>query len=77
MPLDTHVHRISRYIELTSRKQADWRTAVEITDGLRRFDPVDPLKYDFAIAHLGMLGECPPWRHFGLCEECPALSSTK
>ena len=32
MPLDTHVHRISRYIKLTSRKQADWRTAVEITD---------------------------------------------
>ena len=70
MPLDTHVHRIALFTGLTRRRQADWRTAVEITDALRAFDPVDPVKYDFAIAHLGMLGKCPPWGHFGLCEVC-------
>ncbi len=55
MPIDTHVARISRRLGLTARRQADWKMAVEVTRALRRFDPEDPVKYDFAMCHWGML----------------------
>ncbi len=71
MPLDTHVHRIARYLGLTERRQANWLTAVEITDGLRRLDHDDPLRYDFAIAHLGISGDCPTYRRADICSGCP------
>ncbi|HBG49800.1 MAG TPA: TIGR02757 family protein [Cyanobacteria bacterium UBA9971] len=56
MPLDTHVARISRKWGLTSRNSNDWKTAEEITEKLKEFDPVDPVKYDFAIFGLGISG---------------------
>ena len=58
IPLDTHVGRIARYVGLTQREDGSWRTAVEITSGLRRLDPEDPVRYDFALAHLGISGQC-------------------
>lgn len=56
IPLDTHVARISRKWGLTSRNSNDWKTAEEITENLKRFDPVDTVKYDFAIFGLGISG---------------------
>ena len=70
MPLDTHVHRIGRYIGLTHRNQADWRTAVDITSALKAFDDSDPLRYDFAIAHMGISGSCPSRRVDSICQDC-------
>ena len=58
IPLDTHVARISRLLGFTSRTASDGRTAREITEALRLLDPEDPLSYDFAISHLGILGDC-------------------
>ncbi len=55
MPIDTHVARISRQLGLTSRRLADWKMAEEVTQALRKFDPEDPVKYDFALCHWGML----------------------
>lgn len=49
IPLDIHMYNISVYHELTRRKQADMKTALEITDSFRRFQPSDPVKYDFAL----------------------------
>lgn len=70
IPLDTHVARIARYIGLTSRTTADWKTAREITTRLARFDPADPVKYDFAICRLGILDRCPK-RHDPIrCADC-------
>lgn len=54
IPLDTHVAKISRLWGLTERKADDWRTAEEITDNLKLFDPEDPAKYDFAIFGAGI-----------------------
>ncbi len=71
IPLDTHVHRLGRYLGLTRRTQADWRTAAEITESLRRLDPNDPLRYDFALAHLGISGQCPTRRVATVCATCP------
>ncbi len=56
VPLDTHVHRIARSLGLTRRSDASLRTAVEVTDALARFDPADPVKYDFVLCHLGISG---------------------
>ncbi|MFC1474950.1 TIGR02757 family protein, partial [bacterium] len=56
VPLDTHMHRISSGMGLTSRKQADLKTAIEITDAFRAISPEDPVRYDFALTRLGILG---------------------
>ncbi len=58
IPLDTHIARISRCLGFTGRKADNWKTAVEITDALKRLDPEDPLKYDFAMCHYGISGLC-------------------
>lgn len=71
IPLDTHVARVSRFIGLTRRATPDGKMAREITEALRRLDPVDPLRYDFALSHLGILGDCPGVRKRSTCAECP------
>ena len=54
IPVDTHVARICRSLNLTKRKNVSWKMAEEITKKLKRYDPIDPVKYDFAICHIGM-----------------------
>ncbi len=70
MPLDTHIMKISRCLGLTKRNSADWKTAVEITESLKRFDPVDPLKYDFALCHQGISGLCRGQAEADSCQDC-------
>lgn len=74
IPLDTHVARVSRLIGLTHRATPDGRMALEITEALRRLDPQDPLAYDFALSHLGILGHCPGRRTLPMCAACPLES---
>ncbi|HYQ80488.1 MAG TPA: TIGR02757 family protein [Anaeromyxobacteraceae bacterium] len=73
VPLDTHVARIGRCLGLTRRRDLSWRTAEDITGSLRRLDPEDPVRYDFALCHLGMSGACPARRDPGRCRTCPLL----
>lgn len=58
VPLDTHVVRVGRCLGLTRYKSPGWRMAREITASLRQIDPDDPVRYDFAVCHLGMSGAC-------------------
>lgn len=74
IPLDTHVARVSRFIGLSRRATPDGRMAHEITAALRRLDPADPLRYDFALSHLGILGDCPGVRKRSTCTACPLYS---
>ena len=53
-PCDVHVDRVARHLKLIRRKQTDWLTALELTTNLRKLDPVDPVKYDFALFSLGI-----------------------
>lgn len=53
-PCDVHVDRVGRKLRLITRKQTDWGTALELTQVLRSFDPLDPVKYDFALFGLGV-----------------------
>ncbi len=71
IPLDTHVFRISRLLGLVSRATPGWATAVELTAALARLHPADPLRYDFALAHLGISGECRGRRDEVICPACP------
>ena len=63
IPLDTHIMSVSRCLGFTKRKSADWKTAVEITQALKRFDPEDPLKYDFVLCHTAITGGHGPLRN--------------
>jgi len=54
VPLDTHMHRIGLRLNLTRRKQADMKTAIEITHAFRRIAPEDPVRYDFSLTRLGI-----------------------
>jgi len=54
LPLDLHTGNVSRKLGLLQRKQNDWQAVEEITSKLREFDPVDPVKYDFALFGLGV-----------------------
>jgi uncharacterized protein (TIGR02757 family) len=56
IPVDTHVARICKELKLTRRKNVSWKMAEEITNNLKKYDPIDPVKYDFAICHIGMRG---------------------
>jgi len=53
-PCDLHVDRVGRKLGLIKRKQTDWQTAIELTENLKRLDPNDPVKYDFALFGLGV-----------------------
>lgn len=70
MPLDTHVARIARYLGLTRRRTAGWAMALEVTAALRALAPEDPLRYDFALCHLGVSGQCQHRRVEAICAGC-------
>lgn len=54
IPLDTHVAKISREMNLLTRKSNDFKAVLELTDKLKQFDANDPTKYDFAIYAKGI-----------------------
>ena len=54
-PLDVHTGNIARKLKLLSRKQNDAKTLLELDIVLRKMDPVDPVKYDFALFGLGAI----------------------
>jgi uncharacterized protein (TIGR02757 family) len=58
VPLDTHVIRVGRCLRLTRYTSPGWKMAADITASLRELDPLDPVKYDFSLCHLGMADEC-------------------
>lgn len=54
IPVDTHIAKISQILNLTEMKTVNWGMAEDITKNLKQFDPVDPVKYDFALCHIRM-----------------------
>jgi len=53
MPLDTHTFKVSQQFGLLKRKTYDMKAVLELTKRLKKFDPLDPIKYDFALYRLG------------------------
>jgi uncharacterized protein (TIGR02757 family) len=71
VPTDVHVHRIGRRLGLTRRRSADWKAAREITSSLARFDPADPVRFDYALCRIGILDICRPRPADCRCTDCP------
>lgn len=74
IPLDTHIARISTYIGLTAMRSPGWPMALDITRSLRRLHADDPVRYDFALCHLGIAGDCPRKRNLDKCARCPIVA---
>ncbi|MEL6917241.1 MAG: TIGR02757 family protein [Bacteroidota bacterium] len=53
-PLDVHSGNVARKLNLLKRKQNDAKAVEELDTNLRKLDPVDPVKYDFALFGLGV-----------------------
>lgn len=54
-PCDLHVDRVGRSLGLITDQKTNWKTALELTENLKKFDPSDPVKYDFALFGLGVM----------------------
>ena len=70
VPLDTHVIRLGRCLRLTRYASPGWRMAADITASLRQLDPADPVRFDFALCHVGMMNACGYARTQG-DRQCP------
>ena len=53
-PLDVHSGNVARKLGLLKRKQNDAKALLELDTALRKLDPTDPVKYDFALFGLGV-----------------------
>jgi uncharacterized protein (TIGR02757 family) len=60
VPMDVHMHRVSRQLGLTSRRQADLKSALQVTAFFRQLEPADPVKYDFSLTRPGIRSELEP-----------------
>ena len=70
VPLDTHVIRLGRCLQLTRYTSPGWRMAADITASLRQLDPADPVRFDFSLCHIGMMSACGFGRAQG-SSRCP------
>jgi uncharacterized protein (TIGR02757 family) len=55
-PIDLHVARVAKRFGFIERNQTDWQSALQLTKHLRILDQKDPVKYDFALFGLGVIG---------------------
>jgi len=70
VPLDTHIIRVGRCLRLTRYVSPGWKMAADITASLRRLDASDPVRYDFSLCHVGMMGACG-FEGTGTADRCP------
>src|SRR4030095_5713977 len=54
IPMDLHVGKVARHLVFFDKKINDWKAAKELTEKLKQFDPMDPVKYDFALFGTGI-----------------------
>ena len=74
IPLDTHVAKMSRNLNLVNRSSNDWKTAEIITNNLKKFDASDPVKYDFALFGLGIENISLKTKFFPSAREAPSAT---
>ncbi|HYA58009.1 MAG TPA: DUF2400 family protein [Thermoplasmata archaeon] len=70
IPLDQHVHWIAYHLGLTQRATRSWAAVEEVSEALRRIEPIDPIRYDFVLCHTGISGDCPKERDLSVCGPC-------
>ncbi|WOI23568.1 TIGR02757 family protein [Nonlabens ulvanivorans] len=57
LPLDVHTGNIARKLKMLKRKQNDGKAVAELDNYLRKLDPNDPVKYDFALFGVGVFND--------------------
>jgi uncharacterized protein (TIGR02757 family) len=61
IPLDVHVYKVAHQLKLLKREKADWTSVEELTKNLRKLDPDDPVKYDYALFSIGIEKRTITW----------------
>ena len=74
IPLDVHTGNQARRFGLLGRKQNDWKSVIELTEKLGQLDPVDPVKYDFALFGMGVF-EDPDMPQDRICRNSAAINT--
>jgi len=69
VPVDVHMARLSGILGFHSRKTVSLATAVQITEAFAEIEPADPVKYDFALSRIGIVGNCTG-HYRSECELC-------
>ena len=54
-PIDLHVARVAKRFNLLQCKAINWQAALDLTANLKKFDSLDPVKYDFALFGIGVM----------------------
>lgn len=54
LPLDVHSGRVARSLGLLKRKQNDWKSVLELDQSIRKIEPLDPARLDYALFGLGV-----------------------
>ncbi len=70
IPVDTHIARIAYALRLSERRTPDRLFSMEVTRALAEICPEDPTRYDFTLAHMGILKACPRHQVASICEAC-------
>jgi uncharacterized protein (TIGR02757 family) len=73
VPVDIHMHKISLALGFTQRKQANLRTALEITSAFRTIAPNDPVRYDFCLTRLGIRDDLNAVEFLESCKVSPGF----
>jgi uncharacterized protein (TIGR02757 family) len=73
IPLDAHIITLGRRLRLTRYRSPGWPMALDITASLRRLDPRDPVKYDFALHRMGLFRREAEVRGLERLSECEAI----
>jgi len=58
VPVDVHMGRLCSMLGLSDREEPSAATAAQITRRMRKIEPLDPVKYDFALSRIGIVGGC-------------------
>lgn len=69
VPVDVHMGRLCRFLGLYDGRTVNLSTAVQITEAFARIEPADPVKYDFALSRIGIVGDCTG-RQRTTCDTC-------
>ncbi|MHC4657885.1 MAG: TIGR02757 family protein [Planctomycetota bacterium] len=69
VPIDVHMGRLCRILGFYNQRTVSLRTAVTITESFADIEPADPVKYDFALSRIGIVGNCTG-RYRNECEIC-------
>jgi len=53
-PLDVHVASVANRLGLIENEKSDWKNAALLTQKLKKYNPEDPVVYDYALFGIGM-----------------------